>query len=72
MRTTTMQMQMPISCGVCHTTTANDLVRLGELGVVCHDCLSDAYLATAALRECATSHPHRASRCTRPGRSRCI
>lgn len=51
MRTTTMQMQMPISCGVCHTTTANDLVRLGELGVVCHDCLSDAYLATAALRE---------------------
>jgi hypothetical protein len=47
---TTMQipMPMPISCGVCHAT-ANDLVRLGELGVVCLDCLSDAYQATAAL-----------------------
>lgn len=47
MRTATMQMQN--SCGVCHTTTANDLVRLGELGVVCPDCLHDAYQATAAL-----------------------
>ncbi len=45
-----MQMPMPISCGVCHTTP-DDLVRMGELGVVCLACLSDAYQATAVLRE---------------------
>ena len=49
-------MPVPIACSVCHTTP-DDLVRLGELGVVCLDCLRDAYQATAALLELGYQPP---------------